>query len=215
MDGLTGYHEGVCLFRNQAAAPLQPCTNNGVEGTNRSIKDDYVGRHLEPMKSFLPKVAAMVKAWSERSESLSFAAVPDIPDALWNDGFRLSRNQWFKIFNMPSSGLRFVRDFSKGDPDIPVQQFVHIYCNPTTSLQSFSQYQKFLSSFHVVKATQFGYLTCSCAVGLKMYRCEHSIAVEIRQRMIEVPERLTSEPLGKVKKGPGRPRKVMGGFRKK
>lgn len=167
------------------------------------------------MKSFLPKVAGMIEAWSKRSEALSFATVPDISNGLWDEAYSLSRKAKFQSFRHPSTGLRLVRDFSNGPPALPLPQCAQMYGKPSAFMHSYGDYVRFLSSFYVVKATPHGYLTCSCEASLKKYRCAHSVAIEIRENMVEVPERLTSEPLGMAKKGPGRPKKTMGGFNKK
>lgn len=165
------------------------------------------------MKSFLPKVASMVEGWSRRSQELGFATVPDISRQLWEDGYKLSRSADFKVVPLgPATDLRLVRDFSHGEPQIQIRPFVRMYFDPARVMTSFEDYSKFLSSWYIVKKAPAGYLTCSCEASLKAYRCVHSLAVEIRDKLVEVPEYLTSEPLGNAKKGPGRPRKVRGGY---
>lgn len=157
----------------------------------------------------------MMEAWSRRSQELGFATVPEINPKLWDDGYKLFRSADFKVVPLgPNTDLRLVRDFSQGEPYMQVRPFLRMYFDPANALTSFEDYSKFLSSWYVVNVTPAGYLTCSCEASLKAYRCPHSLAVEIKDELVQVPPYLTSEQLGNAKRGPGRPRKERGGYNK-
>jgi hypothetical protein len=49
--------------------------------------------------------------------------------------------------------------------------------------------------------------SCTCAIGLKEYRCKHSVGLAILFNMYQITDKTRYKPLGK-RKTPGRPKKV-------
>ena len=49
--------------------------------------------------------------------------------------------------------------------------------------------------------------SCTCPIGLKQYKCKHSVGLAIIFNMYQVTDKTRREPLGK-RKSKGRPKKV-------
>lgn len=196
-------------FRFEGAAPLRPSTNNGAEGTNRSIKSEWTDYKAEKMAIFLPRMAEMVASWSRRAEEIGVAVVPKIKDEVWQAAVKLTTSTGAQIIPLGTSLLRLV----KGDPSgaIPPQDFANWFHSPQTST-SYDQHHAIMDSWHLVKPTPLGYLSCSCVEGLKKYRCQHSVFVEIKDGLVQVPDHLVRDPSFPSARKRGRPKKEDGGF---
>lgn len=188
---------------------MRPSTNNGAEGTNRSIKSEWTDYKAEKMAIFLPRMAEMVASWSRRSEEIGVAVVPKVKDDVWQAAIKLSKSQEAKVTVLANTDLRLV----KGDPNvtIPAEEFARWYHHPETEA-GYDQHRAIMDSWHLVKPTPFGYLSCSCVEGLKKYRCQHSVFVEIKAGLVTIPDRFVVQPLPSAPKKKGRPKKVQGGF---
>jgi len=83
-----GWYEGIQLHT--------PSTNNALEATNRTIKDDGTFRERHMLSRFLTMASNIVNNWSIERDPLSinvkmFATEPTISLALWNASY-----QWVK-----------------------------------------------------------------------------------------------------------------------
>lgn len=88
-----------------------------------------------------------------------------------------------------------------------------MYLDPASNIRSFQGYCQFYRSWCVVKPSGAGYLTCSCQQGMKFYQCGHSLAVEIRENLVQLPARFHTVPLADVRRGRGRPKSnIKGGY---
>ncbi|CAF1550987.1 unnamed protein product [Adineta ricciae] len=88
LESNDGWYEGVQLY--------VPSTNNALEATNRTIKDDGTFRERHTLSRFLQISSDIVNNWSKERDPSSinaklFATEPDIPLSLWTLSY-----QWAK-----------------------------------------------------------------------------------------------------------------------
>lgn len=162
------------------------------------------------MAIFLPRMAEMVASWSRRAEEIGVAVVPKIKDDVLQAAIKLYRSTDAQVIPLGNSNQRLV----KGDPDATIapQEFARWYHQPD-SAASYDQHHAIMDSWHLVKPTPFGYLSCSCVEGLKKYRCQHSVFVEIKEGLVQIPDHLaqdTSFPSARKRGRP--PKKGNGGY---
>lgn len=201
----------LIFCRHYGCAPLQPCTNNAVEGINRVIKDHWIDRTKEKMEIFLPKMEDMMVYWSKRSADLGFATVPQISEKLWDDAVALLRSGDLQV--MPFGNMRIVRNGKCGPPAVPHGLFAMMYFRPEENIHSFEEYACFLGSWYTIRAVGPNFLMCSCEDGMKDYKCKHALAMEINDGMAEIPARFNPQQDLPAPRGRGRPRKKAdGGF---
>lgn len=189
-----------------------PSTNNGLESLNAQIKVTWLGRRTEQTGDFMPIVIEMMQYWSKRVEELGFADVPAIEKPLWKEAHVLLQSDDLVIVPIPvqdGQARRFVVS-SKQDHVLSPDEYAALIKNPMIS--TWGDYDQVIRwDWRVVTFLQQGWATCTCTVGLKQYRCRHSIAVEVREHLLSIPDDVKALP-GGVKKRRGRPPKMHGGY---
>jgi hypothetical protein len=82
-----GWYEGVALF--------VPSTNNALEATNRTIKDDSTFRERFSLSRFLSLTATIVYNWSYERDPINvklFASEPIISLQLWTKSYEWAKS---------------------------------------------------------------------------------------------------------------------------
>lgn len=202
------------IFRYEGSAGLIPSSNNGIESINAQIKGTWLGRRLEAVGDFLPKVVEMVNYWSTRAEQLGIPQVPAISRSLWHEAYKLLTSDEYymeELPQVPGQQPRFVIS-RKQDHHLSPLEYAEFFDNP--AIATWGDFTQVLQrDWHVVSVLPAGWATCSCRAGLKEYRCKHSVAVEVSIEHEVIPEDVL--PLrGGVRKRVGRPKKIMGGYGK-
>jgi len=107
----SGWYEGIQLY--------VPITNNALESTNRTIKDDGTFRERHVLSRFLTTSSDIIRNWSiDRDTSLTnakhFATEPTISLALWTSSYQWAKgnknvicinNESSKVYYIPARDL--------------------------------------------------------------------------------------------------------------
>lgn len=161
----------------------------------------------------MPIVVEMMEYWSKRVSELGFSEVPDIGKPLWKEAYALLQADDLVIVPLQVvEGMprRFVVS-SKKDHVLSPEEYAALIEDPRIS--TWGDYHQVLRwDWRVVTLLPQGWATCTCTEGLKQYRCRHSVAVEVREELLSIPDDVLPLP-GGVKRRPGRPPRMEGGFR--
>ena len=224
------YFEGEWIVKHpgwyEGYAPGVPSTNNGLESTNRVIKDEGTYRIKLSLGRFLEVVKTnIVERWSiERDETKPFAKPftekVKIDHKLWVQSFHLSlddrptchitdkqkKKTSFMSSGRCESGKQLVTATN-------IQKEVKQYKNFKTkkswsSFDQFCDYQTRLwQSTFVEDEDKWLTSTCNCSQNQKQYICTHVILQAIRAGFVEVPNTAKTVPLHDMPKR-GRPARV-------
>lgn len=206
----------------------QGSTNNGLEGTNRWIKEHFTARKKMPLNEFLLMWFDMVQTWSiDHKERKPWSSYTEWEKNLelqtrtyhWSQGvdlvldlFDLGQTEGIQYLLIKSSSCK--EDITEA----MVWDYVNLYDRqiPTNSLgqqpkkmvnlRYFDLYCEIKSMFWLVTYDSVRKLTdCNCPVFLKEYVCKHSLGILFIKKDIYLDARVKAVPLGQ-KRGPGRPK---------
>lgn len=182
---------------------------------NAQIKKTWLGRRREPVGEFLAKAIEMLGYWSsKRSVEFTFAEVPFIDKPLWKDTNDLIKADSHTFVPLPAvdGQSRRYAITSRTSPLLSAEEYARMMDHP--EIGTWGDYaQILLREWHLVTILPERWATCTCSVGLKQYRCRHSVFVEVSLGMLSVPEDVQELPGGAQRKR-GRPKKATGGFGK-
>ena len=198
----SGWYEGIQLYT--------PSTNNALEATNRTIKDDgtFLERHV--LSRFLTTASDIVRNWSidrdpSSTNAKQFASEPTITLELWTKSYqwaKLTKNitcipdDSAKIYYIPARDLS---SFSKADLDRYKKQ----------KFTTFNQFKKSFDIWRLEIRDESHWKTskCNCPAFLKNYICKHIVGMSIRLKYCKPPPAAKSVPIGEKRKR-GRPAKA-------
>jgi hypothetical protein len=197
-----GWYEGVRLY--------MPSTNNALEATNRTIKDDGTFRERHVLSRFLTTASDIVRNWSiDRDPSSTnlkqFATEPTTTLQLWTSSY-----QWAKsnknIVCIPS-GSKKIYYIPARDLQSLTQTDLNRY--KQHKFTTFNQFQKSFDIWCLEMENNSHWKTskCNCPAFLKNYICKHVVGVSIRLKYCKPPAVAKTVPIGEKRKR-GRPAKA-------
>ena len=189
-------------------ASYGPSTNNGLESTNRVIKDEDTLRSRLPLSQFVAVCLQIAKKWSESYFGPSptvFASTPTIGLNDWTDAYHwIKLNKSILSVNKKNVTTHFVstkdQNETFGDKqikDVTVRRW-----------KSFNEYKEKAFSVWIVVATDetdWKRWTCTCPPFLKLFKCKHIIGIAARQKLVQVPLAAKDTPINQ-KRRRGRPK---------
>jgi hypothetical protein len=202
LESNNGWYEGIQLY--------VPSTNNALEATNRTIKDDGTFRERHALSRFLQIASDIVKNWSKERDPSSvnakvFAREPNISLSLWTSSYQWAKLTKDVICNSNNSSETFyipARDLkSIGQADLTK------YKNKKWT--TFNQFRKSFDIWYMEleKNEEWRKAKCSCPAFLKNYICKHIVGMAIRLKHCKPPPAAKTVPIGEKRKR-GRPAKA-------
>jgi len=203
----SGWYEG--------AAPGCPSTDNSLESVNNTIKRENTLRKKLPCAEFMKNLISIVQEWSldRNSDSSSpnkksFASVPRLSTQVLDKAYKWQvAAVGLKSREKSGGQMEFFigaknKHFTGGD----IKEYEELRIN--LGWKSFSEYVE--KNFGIWKMEFSSHSwedsKCSCPVFQKEYICKHNVGVAIRQKWLNVPEEISSLPLGQ-KRSRGRSKK--------
>jgi len=198
----SGWYEGIQLYT--------PSTNNALESTNRTIKDDGTFRERHVLSRFLTTSSDIVHNWSIDRDSSStnakqFATEPTISLELWTSSYQWAKaNKKIICISNTSSKMYYI---PAGDLESFTQTDLNRY-----KKQKFTTFNQFKKSFHiwcmeVENDSHWRTSKCNCPAFLKNYICKHVVGMGIRSKSCKPPAAAKTVPIGEKRKR-GRPAKA-------
>ncbi|CAF1449502.1 unnamed protein product [Adineta ricciae] len=197
-----GWYEGIQLNT--------PSTNNALESTNRTIKDDGTFRERHVLSRFLTISADIIYNWSTERDPSSvnvkvFAMEPTISLQLWTSSY-----QW-------AQSKKEVTCLSHGStkkyyiPARDIQSITRSDINKYNKKQwtTFNQFKKSYDMWcmELENDTHWKTSKCNCPYFLKNYICKHVVGMAIRLKYCKPPASAKTVPIGQKRKR-GRPAKA-------
>jgi predicted DNA-binding antitoxin AbrB/MazE fold protein len=202
LESNDGWYEGVQLY--------VPSTNNALEATNRTIKDDGTFRERHVLSRFLQIASDIVNNWSKERDSSSinakiFATEPNIPLSLWTSSYQWAKSTKDVIRICNNSSETFY---------IPARDLKSITQAELTKYKKkkWTTFNMFRKSFDIwcmemEKNEDWRKAKCNCPMFLKNYICKHIVGMAIRLKLCKPPPAAKTIPIGEKRKR-GRPAKA-------
>jgi len=191
------------------AAPGYPLTNNGLEGTNSSIKREHILRERLPVGQFVRKIVDLVRKWSEdrdplRTNYVAFCETPTVPLKLWTSAYHWALENRKVLQRKGEGHIRYYTTASGKQP-ITARMLTE-YDSKNGVWDSFEDFVEYYRSIWVVTVLDDVPKTssCTCPAFAKKSLCKHSLGMKIRQKLVTLPEEAKGIPLGQKRKR-GRP----------
>ncbi|CAF3862535.1 unnamed protein product [Rotaria sp. Silwood1] len=198
----SGWYEGIRLYT--------PSTNNALESTNRTIKDDGTFRERHMLSRFLTIASDIVRNWSiDRDPSSAnpkqFATEPTITLQLWTSSYQWAKsNKKINCISNDSTKIYYI-------PARQLQSFTQTDLNryKKQKFTTFNQFQKSFDIWCVEMQDNSHWKTsiCNCPAFLKNYICKHVVGMSIRLKYCKPPPAAKTVPIGQ-KRRRGRPAKA-------
>uniref|UniRef100_A0A915ENU5 SWIM-type domain-containing protein n=1 Tax=Ditylenchus dipsaci TaxID=166011 RepID=A0A915ENU5_9BILA len=163
-----------------AFAMFSISTKNGLEGTNKMIKDNFTHRELLGLSPFVLVVEQFTHGWSidpERKKPLKVPTIPKNP----NSNLRKA------VEKLREKSARLCKVYT-----IKKLMWTELLQAETTNdldwtYSSWQRYQILRNFFYVLKKYRvyLGFLCCNCPVGIKDGLCEHSLLLMEIERLID------------------------------
>lgn len=216
----------------EGANPWHVSNNQGLEGTNKEIKQSHTFRRRLELGELFEVMKRLVSEWSEEDEVVLDGSRLDV---LENDrnGLKMKTEgyQWYKqnnqkgkIMKINPSGKYSVSqadEFNlgkvdnlwsvlssgdKSDKNLLERTKTRIQNRKVPCSKSFDEYLSIRSSCWIVEERD-GDFFCDCPIGMKGKLCKHTVGLLYREGHIEVTSEVRSVPLGQ-KRRKGRPKKL-------
>jgi hypothetical protein len=192
----SGWYEGF--------AEKIPSTDNGLESTNRLIKDIYTLRERLAVYAYFNNAFKMIRNWSIDSHTIKpFSRQLKISNETWKLAYNfliskdsvLQKNGDDFILTKQDKSKFIKKKFIYGN----YSSFKYIDFNTAVAYMNVKKV-----SLNRVEWTES---KCTCGFFQKNYICYHVIAVATHQELTDIPIRFKNVPLTQKKK-PGRPPKA-------
>ncbi|KAH7713170.1 hypothetical protein AAVH_19488 [Aphelenchoides avenae] len=193
----------------EAATPF--CmTNNGLERTNRDVKENQTLRRKWPFPQWLACAKGMVAYWSSSSEEVPL--LPTVKPALFKTAYQMSAGDGKRrviksadqdLYIVAGSGKTFSSD----------QELWDYYVEHRTAT-SWAHFVETRFMVHVIKPSPVAghrHYLCSCSDGSRKRMCAHSVLIMCSEelKLYAYPPDAKAVPLAPAvqgrKKKPGRP----------
>ena len=209
------YFEAQWLSKNLAwyegAAFGYPSTNNGLEATNATIKREHTIRERMPVSQFRVRAEELVQSWSEVRDPSSVNG----KEFAWQRTVHL--HEWTARYHCAAKNLKVLQRkqkhctmyFTASSKSAPItsERLTH-YQATENKWTTFAEFQKEYYGLWVIVIfpKRLEDSTCTCPYFSKKTICKHVLGMQIRMKLITVPEEAKQIPLGQKRKR-GRPSK--------
>lgn len=204
---LIDYFEKQWVLKNsnwyEAFASPMASTNNALESTNRTIKDEHTLRERMDLSKFRTTLFDMVASWSMQYSSgvktITLNA-PEIPLDMWTKGYQFAKAN-SKITSHRKGAIMIYRSAMSDS------------INDSSDWDSFDKYKKQSFVFydtqfeHPIRRENWLASKCDCCDYFKLYVCAHIIGIAIRLKVVSPPVEAKNVPIGQKRKR-GRPAKA-------
>ena len=183
-----------------------PSTNNGIEGTNATIKQQHTFRECLPVGQFLMSLEDLVSKWSTVRNPASvncvpFKESPSISLKAWTEAF-----QWVmsKKIALEKDNLYYVASSQMKEP--LSKKLLSQFLNKEGKWRTFKEFKKWNYGIWIIHidAHNLHNSSCTCPSYLKFLQCKHILGMHIRLKLVHVPAAAKLIPLGQKSKR-GRP----------
>jgi hypothetical protein len=190
---------------------------NGLEATNKVIKDELTFRQLMPVLDFLQKALLWLREQSERRDEgpegarnpnvLKFALQHTFITLDWTEAYSWKVNTRKQIIFLPEVNI-FVAAApgARGDLDeIKALAFVNTFTN--CSWATYDEYTSMHSNISILRSdpTRPELYNCTCANNAKKFTCVHSLGVAIMRGILVAPRAAQVQLLGRKRRRGRRP----------
>lgn len=209
MEWLTkssGWYEGI--------APLNPSTNNGLEATNKWIKDENTLRERLPVSQFLKCAEEIVSNWSQERNPAScnfknFSLTPSLNLPLMTNGYHFMKQN--RVILLRKSGNTIFYYVNSTGFESVSDKCINSYVSyhKRFNWATFNQYVKCVSSLWCITFDEENWRnsSCTCPYYLKNFLCKHVVGIAMRLKFCDIPTYVKNIQLGQKRKR-GRPSKV-------
>jgi hypothetical protein len=201
--------ERLCRFY-RGAAQGNVMNNNGLEATNKVLKDRATLRELLPILHLLPAVKKWLEEQSSYRNPANVNFIPFAPDAPvmllkdFTEGYNEVRLKQ-KIFHIED---HYISVSPKNGGIFDRAAAVRILAKyRTNDFASIEEYKSFISFVVVVNPE----MQCNCHKYSKCFKCMHVTAIQIRLGQVVVPDNAKTVPVASKRK-PGRPAQIGGRY---
>ncbi|CAF1088170.1 unnamed protein product [Brachionus calyciflorus] len=181
------WYEGSALFF--------PSTNNGLESTNKSIKDSHTLREREHISRFMRSVNNIIEAWSvdrssETDRIKNFEEIPLLTIELWDDADELVQSKP-KIKFLCDYDIYFSLHYTVDESFELYYELIECELTNCQCFRTNYDLDQFLTLNNLVLRVKLNRLkwqlsTCTCKRYLKDFICEHIIAVSVKVKLTEI-----------------------------
>ena len=193
----------------RGAAEGYAMNNNGLEGTNKTLKDSATMHELMPILEFIPTIKEWISMQSRRRDPenvncIKLARTPsDLKLKDLTEGCALWKS---KIMFVKVENHYIAISHSKTPITISAAKSVYKqYCE--SSYSSMDKYNSFQKYVHIISPDR----RCNCYEFGRNFKCQHATCVKIMIDHIPVPPEAKDVPLGCRRKS-GRPPKALGRY---
>jgi hypothetical protein len=204
----------------EGAAVGYPKTNNGLEATNRHVKERGTFRRKLPLPEFITMVNKLVQNWSnernpEHNHCKHFVSIPPIETKLATLGYQYSTQfaQIVTTITEDNSTFYFFPSSKSNHKRISAAELSKYLKN--TKNFNYRTFDTFVKN-HLQRLWVVTFFdgtdwrntsTCNCPDFYKSFICKHIVCVAIISKQYEVPIQAMTLPLNTRRK-PGRPTQV-------
>ena len=183
--------------------------NNGLESTNKTLKDTATLHEQMPILEFIPTMTQWIgiQSYRRNPDNINYVKIAEVPSELdtkdMTDGFSLcqAKTPFIKVDNHYISISKIVVPFTV---DIARSAYRR-YCE--SDYGTMNKYNSFQKYVHVISPTR----RCNCYEYGRTSKCKHSTCVKIMIDHIAVPPEARTVPLG-CRRKPGRPPMALGRY---
>lgn len=210
------YFEGEWLRKNAAwyegAARGCPSTNNGLEATNSWVKRNHTLRERLPVGQFVNSITDLVRQWSERRDPTSancvqFAEVVTVPLKVWTSAYSWATENK-DVLQRPHStpGCTEYLLPSSTMKNKLTTKVLQQYEKKHLKWKSFDEFKEYNYGIWnvVVNPSDLAACSCTCPNFQKHSQCKHTVGMQIRLKLVQVPPAAKNFRLG-CKRKRGRP----------
>ena len=197
-------------------APNSVVNTNGLESTNKVIKDELTFRQLMPVLDFLRKGMSWLKEQSEKRDDISESDEPDILKFAEEHTFTTKDWTLAHAWKVNSSKqIRFIPQLNayvavapgiKGDlTDSKALAYVATFTD--CSWATFDDYTAMFFNVFILRYdnTRPELYNCTCARNAKEFTCAHSLGVAMMKATLAAPRAAQVQLLGRKRRRGRRP----------
>lgn len=200
-DRLTRFYRG--------AAEGFAMNNNGLESTNKTLKDTATLYEQMPILEFIPTMTRWIgiQSYRRNPQNINYVKIAEVPSELntkdMTEGFSLCQAKipYIKVDNHYISISNTKVPFTAA----MARSAYRRYCESDYgSMNNYNSFQKYV---HVISPTR----RCNCYEYGRASKCKHSTCIKIMIDHIPVPPEARTVPLG-CRRKPGRPPMALGRY---
>lgn len=197
-------------------APNSVVNTNGLEATNKVVKDELTFRQLMPVLDFLRKGVVWLEEQSEKRDENLETLNPNVLKFARQHTF--TTKEWTQAHTWKVSTAKQIRYIPHRDIFVAVapgirgdltDEKANLYATTYTEC-SWTTYDRYTTMFHNVfilqsDTTRPEMYNCTCAVNAKEFTCTHSLGVALMRGTLAAPRAAEVKLLGRKRRKGRRP----------